>query len=203
MLFRTFRYRTAAHLHLMKAAAAQLDVSLTRAMRLALLLLTTVLVSCARSEAPRAESARIDAAVASISAMDDSSCAFDRALRHIVGDSLVREFVRRAATGSFDRTEEWLPTAVDCIGHEPGYDTFLVLDSTRVSQLPAGSDTLRYALSSRLRGRLVGGQFEPDSVARVDTIVAYRTMAGWRIASPAFWNWMSPEAARLKGWRVR
>ncbi len=29
MLFCTFRYRTAAHLHFMEAAAAQLDVSLT------------------------------------------------------------------------------------------------------------------------------------------------------------------------------
>lgn len=180
----------------------RLVAKVERAIGLALIPLAVVVGSCARSGDRRTESAAEAPELVSHGAMDDSTCLFVRAPHHADGDALVRTFVQRAAEGTFARSEDWLPTALDCVGHEPGYDVFFVLDSRRLTQLPAGADTVRYTLHTKVGGNLIGGQFEPDSGQRVDTIIAYRTPFGWRIASPAFWNWMSPEAARAKGWRV-
>lgn len=137
--------------------------------------------------------------IANAIALADTTCAFDRRPVHPDPTVLIDEFVRRASEGAFDHTEGWLPTAVDCIGHEPGYDTFVVLDSPRVELEQMSADSARYLLASKELGVLGEGLMTTPR-ARVDTLAVYRTEFGWRLASPAFWNWMSPKAGPARKW---
>lgn len=132
-------------------------------------------------------------------AIGDSTCMFERRVVHTEHQALVEEFVRRAAGGEFDRAESWLPSAVDCIGHEPGYDAFLLLDSLSTQLITASQDSALYLMRSRELGSLSVRLAETPGV-RADTLRLYRTRFGWRLATPVFWNWMSPTAPRAAKW---
>jgi hypothetical protein len=132
----------------------------------------------------------------------DLDCDFVHTMHHPNPTALVTEFVQRASTGAFDHTEDWMPSAVMCVGHEPGYDGFLVVEAYRVARLDSLPNRVRFVLRRRARGMFYSASdFDRSPGLVVDTLVAQRTPFGWRIVNPE-WNWLTVEAARRRGWPV-
>ena len=122
------------------------------------------------------------------------------ASKHIlIPQQLAHEFVTRSAAGEFSRSEDWLPGAVDCPGHEPGYDLFQVVAAYSSKPIYTGADTVRYELTLRRVGVMSNG-FHREAGVEVDTFTLYRTPFGWRIVSPGPWAWITVEAAVSRGW---
>ena len=130
----------------------------------------------------------------------DATCDFVKVQTHSDAHSLVTDFVARAAKGDFAGTNEWLGSALDCYGHEPGYDSFDVAQSYATQSINTSGDTVRYLLTINVAGFAAGGEFERNDTTVHDTLVVYRTKYGWRIKSPAPWNWIDYEHAKSKGW---
>ena len=129
----------------------------------------------------------------------DTSCDFDHTMRHPSPRQLVDDFVARAAVGSFASAEKWLPGAVDCIGHEPGYDTFEIVRGYSLKLIDSTADMVHYALSRDNIG-YYSGRFHREDVPGLDTITVYRTPYGWRLKSPAPWNWITVKSALHEKW---
>ncbi len=128
----------------------------------------------------------------------DTSCDYFKSFVHPSPGSLMSEFVSRAGRGEFDHTEQWLPQALDCVGHEPGYDTFTIASGYSVARLDSMADTVRYLLTLHAIGD-VSGRFESRRSDECDTVTLWRSTFGWRIRSPARWDWMLVGAALHKG----
>ena len=129
----------------------------------------------------------------------EPTCDFRRQQAHSDPQQLAHEFVTRSAAGEFSRSEDWLPGAVDCPGHEPGYDLFQVVAAYSSKPIYTGADTVRYELTLRRVGVMSNG-FHREAGVEVDTFTLYRTPFGWRIVSPGPWAWITVEAAVSRGW---
>ena len=141
-----------------------------------------------------------DSAQSSIAWTDsEPTCDFRRVQAHADSKELADSFIARSADGEFSRAENWLPTAVDCPGHEPGYDLFEVVSTYAVKPLNAGADTVRYELTLNRVGVMSNG-FHAEPGITIDTFVTYRTPYGWRIVSPAPWSWITASAAISRKW---
>jgi hypothetical protein len=89
--------------------------------------------------------------------------------------------------------------AVTCVGHEPGYDTFVVADYFALAFLDSSQHRVRMTLHLVGVGTESGGQFQPERKFYDDTLNIVETGYGWRIDNP-FWNWASMDAARARHW---
>jgi hypothetical protein len=128
------------------------------------------------------------------------SCEFVKTLAHPKPDALLHEFLRRAAAGEFAEAEEWLPAALDCPGHEPGHDIFSVVRSYSAARLDSVRDTVRYTLSRPTIGFRSSARFYRELDSLHDTVTLYHTRFGWRIKSPAPWDWIAVENALARRW---
>jgi len=129
----------------------------------------------------------------------ERSCDFRRVSGHPNPNVLVDEFVGRAANGTFSSAETWLPGAVDCPGHEPGYDVFDIISRYAIAHLDSGKDTTRYLLTRVAFGFYSSG-FEAKPRTLRDTVIVWQSAYGWRIRSPAPWNWILAKNAVQRGW---
>jgi len=127
----------------------------------------------------------------------DSTCMFEARVAHPEARPLVEEFVSLARVGTFGRSEDWLPLAHACIGHEPGYDVFFVLDSVRLEFTRTTSDSV-FALLHSWQVGFWTDTLVRDAQPRTDSIVALRTPYGWRLERP-FWNWIDVSEAKRLG----
>lgn len=120
----------------------------------------------------------------------ETSCLFEKRDAHPDGRFLILEFLERDVRGDFLGADEWFNLATDCVGHEPGPDSHLVIDGYTVDVVPV-NDTL---LAGIVRERRIGWvyydtagkpslELKPENT--VDTVFARRTRYGWRIVGPA------------------
>jgi hypothetical protein len=100
---------------------------------------------------------------------------------HPDAEALVREFVRRDASGEFTAASSWFTSAVDCPGHEGSPDAATMARDPRVRLLARSADSLRAEI--RWERLMVGEAIMPGT--EMDTLVAIHTRFGWRIRSPA------------------
>src|SRR4051812_37913879 len=114
----------------------------------------------------------------------DSTCSFVRKSQHPEPRSLASEFVARASRAEFAESESWMSGAVTCVGHEPGYDTFVVADSFALAFLDSSQHRVRMTLRLAGRGTESGGQFQSERKVYVDTLHILETRYGWRIDDP-------------------
>ena len=128
----------------------------------------------------------------------DTTCDFVPVMDHPNPTILANELVQRASRAEFARTETWMPTAVTCVGHEPGYDTFGIVRSFSLTSLDSTLTMKRMILRRVILGDYSGGHFSPHSRVGVDTLLIENTPFGWRIRNPV-WNWVTlPTAKQLK-----
>lgn len=84
---------------------------------------------------------------------------------------LAEEFVQRASRAEFAQTETWMPAAVSCVGHEPGYDTFEIVDAFTLTSLDSTRRLKRMILQRVITGDYSGGHFSPHSRVSIDTLL--------------------------------
>lgn len=129
----------------------------------------------------------------------DTTCDFVPEMDHPNPTILANELVQRASRAEFARTETWMPTAVTCVGHEPGYDTFEIVRSFSLISLDSTLTMKRMILRRVIIGYYSGGHFSPHDRVGVDTLLIESTPFGWRIQNPV-WNWVTLPFAKQRKW---
>jgi hypothetical protein len=112
---------------------------------------------------------------------------------------LAAEFVRRASHAEFAQAESWMPAAVSCVGHEPGYDTFEIVDAFTLTSLDSTRHLKRMVLRRVITGDYSGGHFFTHGHVSLDTLLIENTPFGWRIQNPV-WNWIALDVANQRKW---
>ena len=96
------------------------------------------------------------------------------------------DFARRDARGDFLKSDTWFEAAVDCPGHEPAPDAFIIVKDYQISFDTLAPDTVRAKVTYLTLGSVEGGtRVRLDSGPHVRTLVAIRGPYQWRIQSPA------------------
>ena len=118
-------------------------------------------------------------------ALADSTCAIDRTSKHPDAIELIREFAERDGRGEFMQASAWFDGAVTCPGHEPGPDAAAIVRGHEQRALLVSGDSVfvEVAWDRVGYGGPAGDAIAPGT--ELDTLRAYRTPYGWRIASPA------------------
>ncbi len=118
------------------------------------------------------------------------SCEFVKDSAHLDGNVLIQDFLARDAAGQFLQSDKWFDGATDCPGHEPGPDSYTLIEAYTPSIAPVNDTLIRAVVSSRRIGYAGSeGVGQPtlriDPGPMVDTVWTRRTRYGWRIVSPA------------------
>jgi hypothetical protein len=143
----------------------------------------TMLAACSQREPRQATAAAGDSTIGG-----DSTCDLVTTYANPDPDSLVFEYLRRDGRGDFMSANDWEAAAVDCPGHEPGWDTATLVGGFVAAPLRRRSDTVSllvtysrvYPLFQRDSGFALG----PMQALEQDTFVVLRTPFGWRIDKP-------------------
>ena len=146
----------------------------TKTLRLALMV---VAMACHRDDQPSVASAT----VTTNPALADSTCNFVRTVAHPEAEALVREFVRRDASGEFLEASDWFNQAVDCPGHQGAHDVPTEARGYKLAIAYRDSAELRAEVTWDVVGK--GDAVMPGT--EVDLVRAIHTPFGWRVASPA------------------
>lgn len=109
------------------------------------------------------------------------------------------EFIARDARGDFLRTSEWFQGATMCPGHEPGPDSYTVIEDYQVTSLERMPSRVGVVVTARRVGYLSSTGLRVDPGTDVDTVFASLTSHGWRIESPALRLRVLKSAARERG----
>jgi hypothetical protein len=129
----------------------------------------------------------------------DTTCDFVPRMEHPNPTILAEDFVQRASRAEFTQTETWMPAAVSCVGHEPGYDSFEIVRSLSLTSLDSTTNLKRMVLRRGVIGDYSGGHFTAHDRTGVDTLLIENTPFGWRIQNPV-WNWVTLDAANQHKW---
>ena len=146
----------------------------------------------------------------------DSQASHDRTLLcrdttpgHPDPGKLVRDYVRRDASGEFLSSNKFWVSATECA--EGGSDVAQVITSYSVDSLGIVADTARFAVTYHFLGDLLqgAGGFAAKVRTETDTFVVIRRPYGWRIvgghgmpilmrdAARRFWPLTRADLARL------
>ncbi len=109
---------------------------------------------------------------------------------------LVREYVRRDATGEFLSTNAFWVSATECA--EGGPDVARVIISFTIDSLGIRADTARFAVTYHFLGDLLQGPvgFAAKVRTQTDTFVVIHRPYGWRIVGPHGMPILMRDAAR-------
>ena len=133
--------------------------------------------------------------------LTDSSCAFDTNGHYHDPVALVNEFLSRDEDGAFLKSDPWFDGATTCPGHEPGPDTFVIIDGRHVTFDTLPGDTVRARVTYRRLGLLGGGtHFDVDTGESVRELKVVNTPFGWRILSPALNQHVDVDALSALKW---
>lgn len=153
-----------------------------------------IAIACARTSRT-SNQPRVSTSVA----QRDTTCDFVPVMEHPNPTILADEFVKRASRAEFAHTEKWMPAAVSCVGHEPGYDTFEIVDSFTLTALDSTLHLKRMILRRVIIGDYSNGRFSPHRRVGIDTLLIESTQFGWRIQNPV-WNWITLDVANQRKW---
>ena len=181
-------------------------------MRYALTLTTVVaLVGCHGRDADQTATAESRTAVTDSQAPSQSQSLWcrDTTPGHPDPGKLIRDYVRRDATGEFLGSNKFWLSATECAGG--GNEFPQVITSYTIDSLGIRADTARFAVQYHFLGDLLQGPagFAPKVRTETDTFVVVHRSYGWRIvgkhempilmrnAAQRYWPLTRADLARL------